>query len=144
MLGSAHASTAYGIWRIKSKTQAIATDNTYCALTEPNLTSRNLNSPSSFNLYNRLYYRRQRNHADLLRTHFRTLWRSEIHINLKIDADALNRRWRRFCVRRTVYYMYQGQWRKYAVACPCVYDVCTVKNKIENETNLTDCTSNVT
>jgi len=35
------------------------------------------------------------------------LWRSEIRINLKIDADALNRRRRRFCVRRTVYHIYQ-------------------------------------
>jgi hypothetical protein len=33
MLGSAHASTTYGMWRIKSKTQATATDNTYCVLT---------------------------------------------------------------------------------------------------------------
>jgi hypothetical protein len=27
---------------------------------------------------------------------FQMLWRSEIHINLQIDADALNRRRRRF------------------------------------------------
>jgi len=53
----------------------------------------------------------QRNHADLLKTRFITLWRSEIHINLKIDADVLNRRWRRFCVRPTVSHIYQGQWR---------------------------------
>jgi hypothetical protein len=31
------------------------------------------------------------------------LWRSGIHINVKIDADALNRLRRRFCVRRTIY-----------------------------------------
>jgi hypothetical protein len=31
----------------------------------------------------------QRNRAFLLRTRFTTLWRSEIHNNLKIDADAL-------------------------------------------------------
>jgi len=37
------------------------------------------------------------------------LWRSEIHINLKIDADVLNRRRRRFCVRRTIYHIYQWQ-----------------------------------
>jgi len=30
----------------------------------------------------------QQNRAVLLRTRFTTLWRSEIHINLKIDADA--------------------------------------------------------
>jgi hypothetical protein len=29
------------------------------------------------------------------------------------------------------------------VKCACVYGVCIVKNKIENETNLTDCTSNL-
>jgi hypothetical protein len=51
----------------------------------------------------------QRNHAVLLRKRFTTLRRCEIHINLKIDADALNRRRRRFCVRRTVYHIYQGQ-----------------------------------
>jgi len=39
----------------------------------------------------------QQNHAVLLRTRFKTLWRNKSHINLKIDADALNRRWRRFC-----------------------------------------------
>jgi hypothetical protein len=30
----------------------------------------------------------KRNRAVLLRTRFETLWRSQIHINLKIDADA--------------------------------------------------------
>jgi hypothetical protein len=40
---------------------------------------------------------------------FTTLWRSEIHINLKIDADALNRRRRRFYVGPTIYHIYQGQ-----------------------------------
>jgi hypothetical protein len=30
----------------------------------------------------------QRNRAVLLRTRFTALWRSEIHINLQIDADA--------------------------------------------------------
>jgi hypothetical protein len=51
----------------------------------------------------------QRNHAVLLGTRFTTLWRSEIHINLKIDAGALNRRRRRFCVRRSICHIYQGQ-----------------------------------
>jgi hypothetical protein len=51
----------------------------------------------------------QRNHAVLLETRFKTLWRSEIHNNLKIDADALNRRRRRFCVRRTMHHIYQEQ-----------------------------------
>jgi hypothetical protein len=40
---------------------------------------------------------------------YTTLWRSQIQINLKIDADALNRRRRRFCVQRTMYHIYQGQ-----------------------------------
>jgi hypothetical protein len=51
----------------------------------------------------------QRNRAVLLRSLFTTLWRSKIHENLKIDADALNRRRRRFCVRRTICHMCQGQ-----------------------------------
>jgi hypothetical protein len=51
----------------------------------------------------------QRNHAVLLLTRFKTLWRSEIHFNLKLDADALNRRRRRFSVWRTVCHIYQGQ-----------------------------------
>jgi hypothetical protein len=53
--------------------------------------------------------KKQWNRAIFLRTGFTTLWRSKIHINLKIDADALNRRWRRVCVRRTIYHIYQGQ-----------------------------------
>jgi hypothetical protein len=51
----------------------------------------------------------QQNRAVLLKTRLETLWRSEIHINLKIGADALNRRRRRFSVRRTIYRIYQGQ-----------------------------------
>jgi hypothetical protein len=47
----------------------------------------------------------QRNHVFPL-TRFTALWRSEIRINLKIDLDALNRRWRRFCVSRTIYHIY--------------------------------------
>jgi hypothetical protein len=33
MLGIARASTKYGMWRIKLKTETIATDNTYCVVT---------------------------------------------------------------------------------------------------------------
>jgi hypothetical protein len=51
----------------------------------------------------------QRTRAVLLRKRFTMLWRSEIHINLKTDADALNRRWRRFCVVHKMYHIYQGQ-----------------------------------
>jgi hypothetical protein len=32
--------------------------------------------------------KRKRNRAVLLRTRLKTLWRSEIHVNLKIDADV--------------------------------------------------------
>jgi hypothetical protein len=53
--------------------------------------------------------KQKKNRAFLLRTCFTTLWRSEIRINLKIDADALSRRRRRFCVRHTIYHIYQGQ-----------------------------------
>jgi len=49
-------------------------------------------------------------------------------MNLKIDANALNRRRRRFRVRRTVYHIYQGQWRHHAGNCACVYGKCSVKN----------------
>jgi hypothetical protein len=51
----------------------------------------------------------QRNRAVLLRTRFTMLWRREIHINLKSEADAQNRRWRRFSARRTICHIYQGQ-----------------------------------
>jgi hypothetical protein len=51
----------------------------------------------------------QRNRSFLLRTLFTTLWKSEIHINLKIDAEALNRRRRRFRVRRTIHHVYLGE-----------------------------------
>jgi hypothetical protein len=65
----------------------------------------------------------QRNRAHLLQTRFKMLWRSEIHINLKIDADDLNRRRRRFCVRRTIHHMNQEQIRQYAGKCACVYGI---------------------
>jgi hypothetical protein len=70
------------------------------------------------------------------------MWSSETHINLKIDADALNRRRRRFCVRRTMYHIYQGQRRHDAGNCASVYGICNVINRIEK--NLTHCTSNLT
>jgi hypothetical protein len=31
----------------------------------------------------------------------------QFHMNLKIEADALNRRRRRFCVPRAIYHIYQ-------------------------------------
>jgi hypothetical protein len=45
--------------------------------------------------------------ALLCRTGFRPIRRSEIHMNIKVDLDALNRRRRRFYLRRT-YHIYQG------------------------------------
>jgi hypothetical protein len=77
--------------------------------------------------------------ADLSRTRFTTL-RSELCIKLKIDADALNRRRRRLCVRRTIYPIHQGQ---NAGKCACVYGICSVNNKIQNETNHINCTYNL-
>jgi hypothetical protein len=58
--------------------------------------------------------------------------------------QSKNRRRRRFCVRRTVCHVYQGQSRQYAGSCACAYGICSVKNKIENETNLTDFIFNLT
>jgi hypothetical protein len=72
------------------------------------------------------------------------LWRSGIHIHFKIDADAMNRRRHRFCVRLKIYHIYQGKRRQYAGKCACAYCICSVKNTIENETYLTDCSSNLT
>jgi hypothetical protein len=71
-------------------------------------------------------------------------WRSEIQINLKIDADALNRCLCRFGVLHKLCHIYQGLRRQYAGKYACVYGVYKVKNKIENETNLTDSTFNLT
>jgi len=50
----------------------------------------------------------QRNLAVLFCTRLTTLWRNEIRINLKIDAEAVNRRWRCFCVRCKIHHIYQG------------------------------------
>jgi hypothetical protein len=36
---------------------------------------------------------------------FKTLWGSKIHINLKNDGYALNRRRRRVCVSRKIYHI---------------------------------------
>jgi hypothetical protein len=51
----------------------------------------------------------QRNHAVLFRTRLTTISGSEIRISLKVDADALNRRRRRFLLRCTIQYIRQGQ-----------------------------------
>jgi len=44
-----------------------------------------------------------------------------MHIDLKIEDDALNRRQPRLCVSRTIYHIYQGQSRPYSGKCACVY-----------------------
>jgi hypothetical protein len=49
------------------------------------------------------------NLALLFRTGFRSIRRSENHMNIKVDLDALNRGWRHFYVRRTCH-IYQGLW----------------------------------
>jgi hypothetical protein len=59
----------------------------------------------------RLYYRKKNGITVLFGTRLKTIWRSKILINLKIDADALNRRRRRFCVRRTMSLIYPEQRR---------------------------------
>jgi hypothetical protein len=59
---------------------------------------RTLNGPS-------VLPKKQQNHAVRLITRFTTFWRSEIYINLKIDADALHRRRRHFCFRCAIYYI---------------------------------------
>jgi len=47
----------------------------------------------------------QRNRAVLFRTRFKMTWRSEIHISIKVDGEAL--KWRRqlFLLRYTVYHI---------------------------------------
>jgi len=47
-------------------------------------------------------------------------------MNLNIYAGALSRCRCRFCVRRTIFHIYQGQWRQYAGKCACVYSICSV------------------
>jgi len=47
----------------------------------------------------------------LFRTVFKSLRRSKIHINIKVELDALKRRRRRFYVRRTICHIYQGEGR---------------------------------
>jgi hypothetical protein len=78
-----------------------------------------------------------RNLSLLFRLRFRSVWRSEIYIKLKMDADA------GVAFVSGVQIIYQGQWRQYRGKCACVYDVCKVKNKIENERSPSDNTSNV-
>jgi hypothetical protein len=48
----------------------------------------------------------------LFRTGFRSIRRSEIHMNIKLDLDAQNRRRRRFYLRCTCH-IYQGLWWSY-------------------------------
>jgi len=56
----------------------------------------------------------QRNRTGLFRTRFITLWGSEILINVKIDANALNQRRSWFLLRCTIHHICQGEWRQYA------------------------------
>jgi hypothetical protein len=69
---------------------------------------------------------------------------SEIDVNPKIDADALKTHRRRFCGSRPTYHIDQAQCRQYADKFNCVYATYSVKDKIENETNITDRNSNLT
>jgi hypothetical protein len=80
------------------------------------------------------------------RTESRSSIRNTFHddVEKQNPYKSKNRRRRRFCVRRIMYHIYPEQRRQDAGKCACVYGICSVKNKIENETNLTDCTSNLT
>jgi hypothetical protein len=64
----------------------------------------------------------------LLRKRFTITWKTEMNISLKVGA--MNRRRRRFF--SGVQHICQGQWRQYARMCPSVYNIWTVKNKIQN------------
>jgi hypothetical protein len=141
MLVSTHAPTVYAVWRINRKWNI-----SYRLYFQPNLTEPNLNKthPILSNSVTVCTTENTTESRSSITNTFQTLWRSEIRINLKIDADALNRRWRHFCVRRNIYHIYQRQRRLYAGKCACAYSVSSVRNKIENETYLTDCTSNLT
>jgi len=50
--------------------------------------------------------------ALLGRTRFRSIRRSEIYMNIKVDLHGPNRHWRRFCVWRILLHIYQEQWRQ--------------------------------
>jgi hypothetical protein len=79
----------------------------------------------------------QRNRVVLFRIRFTTIWGSEIHISLKFDAHALNRRRRRLLLCTIIHHICQGQWRQYARKCACVYDICTLNwLRTVNDTSL--------
>jgi hypothetical protein len=73
----------------------------------------------------------QRNRGILLRTRLTTWCGSDTDMYINTDADVLNRRWRSFRVRRTVYHIYQEQWRQYTGTWKCVYGICSMQNKIK-------------
>jgi hypothetical protein len=76
----------------------------------------------------------KRNRAFLLGARFKTLWRSHIHIILQIDADALNRRRRRFCVRRTMYHMKDSEGSiLVSTHASTVYAVGRIKSKTKQD-----------
>jgi hypothetical protein len=82
----------------------------------------------------------QRNYAFLLGTSFTTLWRSKIHSNLTIDADADVA----FLSAVNCMISIKASECSVLVSAPVstVYAVRRIKK--ENETNLTNCTSNLT
>jgi len=86
----------------------------------------------------------QRNSEEVLRMGLKILWRTEIHINIKINADAQKQGRRRFCEPHKKYHIYRGQQRQESGKCAWVYGICSGKNKIENETRLTDTSSTLT
>jgi hypothetical protein len=79
------------------------------------------------------FFRGNNRTAQFYYEHVSNVVESETHINLKIDAYAMKRSWRRFCVRRKINHIYQGQRRQYTGNCACVYDVCSVKKKLKTK-----------
>jgi len=134
-LACAHASTTYAMWRIKSKTQMVQTVlQVYESnFTKPRLTQTCQNSKSVMNYCGTYVIFKMRgecaephahcvskvdtivfttekhqNRAIVFRTRIRTVYWKEFHINLKIEADALNRSRYPFSLRRILRYIYLG------------------------------------
>jgi hypothetical protein len=141
MLVSAHASMVYAVSGIKSKKKSYwlycQPNLTKTNPTYPNLTKTNLNPPNSFKLRSRCTTKNTTQSRSSITNVFHNV------VEKRNPYQSKNRRRRRFRVRRTIY-IYQVQWRQYADKCACLYAKCSLNNKLENKTNLTDCTSNLT
>jgi hypothetical protein len=94
----------YGICSVKNiiENETNLTDCT-CNLTQPNVTETHTILSKPITVCTTVNTTESR--SSITNT-FQTLWRSEINENIKIEDNALNRRWRRFYLRRTVYHIY--------------------------------------